>query len=118
MAFTQQQSDAIVAAIKEKTALPGIVGSPLCPICGHNQWSIQSAGLVYLVIQTQPGAGIALGGPSLPSVAIGCTTCGNTQLLNVLVLGLGELFGLVGGEAPKADQPTEPPVPSAAEARP
>jgi len=105
MAFTEEQQRQILARIRERISVPG-GGFRTCPICGHANWSLQTYGLVYLVMQS--GAGVLeLGGPSLPSIALICTTCGDTQLLNAFVLGVGEILGLT----PTSSQPEPVPPP-------
>ena len=94
MSFTDAQSKRIIDAITAKS--PMGIG---CSVCGTRTWTIQNDGLVYLAIQPS-GDTILVGGPSLPSVAIICRNCGNTLLLNVLVLGIGDAFGLGGPPLP------------------
>lgn len=65
-----------------------------CPLCGNLKWTLVD-GFVYLTLQ-QDFAGVYIGGSGgLPSVAIVCTNCGNTHLLNLVTLGLGHYFGIV-----------------------
>jgi len=81
----------IAAAINKKVA----GGTITCPVCQTKNWNMVQD-LVRLTLQPNP-ATVALTGISLPLVAITCSNCGNTQLLNVLVLGLGEMFGIKPG---------------------
>lgn len=55
-----------------------------CPMCGQNGWQIvpDMAALVNL----DERGGIQLGGKIMPFIAITCTNCGNTILVNPLVL--------------------------------
>ena len=56
---------------------------------------------VYLTLQPDFG-GVYVGGTGgLPSVALVCSNCGNTHLLNLVVLGLGHLFGVPAETATK-----------------
>jgi hypothetical protein len=45
---------------------------------------------VVMTLQTDPGA-MVIGGPSIPAVALTCSTCGYVALFNLLVLGLADL---------------------------
>lgn len=83
--FTQDQKERIVSAITQRA--PTVTA---CPVCGNAQWTLAD-GLVLLPLQT-PEAGIVLGGPGLPCAALTCTRCGNTRLLNLIVLGLRDLL--------------------------
>jgi len=68
-----------------------------CPMCSNRSWIVQTDGLVYLVMSPAPIPFVGyrpVNDPNLPSIAMVCTRCGNTQLLNVFILGLGDLFGL------------------------
>lgn len=82
--FTQEQRERIVAAVTERAPQMGA-----CPVCLKMQWTI-GEGMVYLTIQQKPGL-VNLGGPGYPCAAIICSNCGNTQLLNLRVLGLMDL---------------------------
>ncbi len=62
---------------------------PLCAVCGRQQWTLAS-GVVTIQLQEDPGAYV-LGGPAMPCAALVCQHCGNTLLLNLVVLGLGDL---------------------------
>ena len=85
MAFTEEEKQKILAAIAEKA--PQIRN---CPVCGNPNWAL-GEGLVSLPIQGQIG-GIVLGGPVYPCVPIICSNCGNTALLNALLLGLKDVL--------------------------
>jgi hypothetical protein len=86
MAFTAEQTEKIVAVLRER------VPNAKCPMCHTDNWQLED-GLVIHPVQ-HDAKGLVLSGPSLPNVALLCTTCGNTQLLNVLRLGLGPLLGI------------------------
>jgi hypothetical protein len=53
-----------------------------CWICGTDKWELQ--GYINFALTDGPGAW-ALGGPSLPCVAVICKTCGNTVLINAVI---------------------------------
>ena len=61
-----------------------------CSLCGTLKWTLVDAIVVTHTQEEFPK--IVLGGQSLPSIALVCTNCGNTHLLNLLVLGLGDLL--------------------------
>jgi hypothetical protein len=93
MAFTPEQSERILARVRERTGPEPGTSIRDCPICGHSEWGLQQGGVVFLILQSpDAGGSLVLGGPTLPSVALVCGRCGNTQLLNLLVLGLGDLL--------------------------
>lgn len=85
MAFTDNEQQKILAAIQAK--VPQIKN---CPICGSVKWNL-SVGVVTLSIQEQPGT-IVLGGPGMPCIPLVCLNCGNTVLLNMMVLGLKDML--------------------------
>jgi hypothetical protein len=87
MKYTEEVGQRIVAALRER--LPGQKLSP-CAICGTNAWVINT-GYVRLAIQDDPRSA-RLGGKGFPMIALICTNCGNTHLLNLKILGLGELL--------------------------
>ena len=96
--FTDEQIRAITTAISRQA---GPIGP--CPVCGHHEWALNSAGLVYISIQPVqapsesepfPTSTLLFGGPQLANVALICQHCGNTQLLNVFRLGVGSILGL------------------------
>jgi hypothetical protein len=74
----------VLAAIQEKTG-----GQKSCSLCGHRQWTIPE-GFARIQINGDPQANV-LGGLALPSIPLTCTHCGNTHLLNLLVLGFTDL---------------------------
>ena len=87
MPLTPEQKQKIAAALSAR-----VLGPSVCPICHTQNWSI---GDDLVKIPLQPDAAVmALGGPAYPLIPLVCSRCGNTHLLNVLVLGVGDLFGL------------------------
>jgi hypothetical protein len=46
--------------------------------------------MVVFIIQETPGT-LALAGKALPSVALICSNCGYTRLLNMMILGVGDM---------------------------
>lgn len=57
-----------------------------CSRCGHAHFSILD-GFFAPLLQQEP-AGIVLGSPSVPMIAVACVKCGNTWTHSVGVLGL------------------------------
>ena len=92
MAFSVEQ----LKSIKEVLAAKGIV---VCPACHRTpDWNVVGD-VVPLSVQPPDKMGtLVAGGPILPSIAIVCTNCGNTQLHNILVLGLRDVLGLKKSE--------------------
>jgi len=85
MPFTPDQKDKILDRIKERA-----VFMRECAVCGNNKWELAD-GFTFLTLQDNLGQ-INLGGRGQPCAAMSCTKCGNTHLLNLLVLGLGNLI--------------------------
>lgn len=80
MPSRQEVTDKLLARVNER------IGRPRpCAVCGKTEWTIEPK-VVNLSLSTTPHA-VVLGGPQLPNVPLVCTHCGNTHLLNVLVLG-------------------------------
>lgn len=99
--FTPQELERINAAIQEHAG-----GYKPCWSCGKTTWAVMP-GIVNLGIQArspgapQPGT---FGTSSTPNLALICTTCGYTVLLNILVLKLGDLFGVISVTDHEAQQ--------------
>jgi ribosomal protein S27AE len=62
-----------------------------CPICGQLAWGLEKGGFVTVVLTDKP-LKLALGGKGLPLVVLGCQNCGNSVLINLYTLGLGDLI--------------------------
>lgn len=58
-----------------------------CPMCGGNNWNIEDK--IFELREFNNGNLVIGGGNSsiIPLLAITCTTCGNTQLINALMCG-------------------------------
>jgi len=80
MATKKEIRARILKAINAKTGK-----SPVCPICGHNVWSLGS-GYVAISAEKHP-VDQTTGGKVFPLVPLLCTYCGNTHLLNLFYLG-------------------------------
>lgn len=87
MASKKEIGDRILAVLRKK--MEHGVG---CPLCGKATWLL-NADFISLPVTNSPRE-LQLGGEILPLVPITCTTCGNTQMLNLLVLGFSDLDSL------------------------
>jgi hypothetical protein len=86
--FTPQVMQRIVEAVNRK-----IVGAR-CPLCGSLQFTV-AEGFVPIPIQNEfPTIFASTSGRSLVAVALVCNQCGNTFLLNLNQLGLGDLVSM------------------------
>jgi uncharacterized Zn finger protein len=64
----QDRRNKIIAALESRNAnMP-------CSRCGHKQFEI--VGETILPLQNDPNV-ISIGGPSIPSVIVGCSQCGH-----------------------------------------
>ena len=78
MALNAKQQQAIL------DALPPLAHCALCE--AEDTWTLNASGVIVLRFQSE-------GGPTsdgLACVAITCSNCGNTQLLDLSVLGLAD----------------------------
>lgn len=57
-----------------------------CPMCGNASWIVSDN--VFEIREFNNGNLIVGGGPILPLVTVSCDNCGNTILINPLVLGV------------------------------
>lgn len=81
MPTKKEIQETILAAIKEK------VGKNNCSLCGNKSFRVES-GYVMLPINDELNGPVRIGGPSLPCIPLICDNCGNTNLLNIIMLGL------------------------------
>ena len=86
MKFTDEVLRRIAAVINERTRNR----DTLCPVCDTNEWTIAD-GFVYFPVQDNINV-MRVGGRGMPCLAMTCSACGNTQFLNMLTLGLGDLL--------------------------
>jgi hypothetical protein len=84
--WTPEEQAYIEKAIQEKVPDP----RP-CPYCGKRAGHILADGFVFLSTRRQPNDDGGKGS-GLPSVALICRRCGNTTLVNAVVLGLHALL--------------------------
>ncbi len=59
----------------------------VCPMCLVGNWNVQDS--TYQLMEFNQG-GLVLGGPVIPLVAVICTNCGNTLLVNAITAGIME----------------------------
>lgn len=55
-----------------------------CPMCGENNWNIDSDMMAMMRVDEEKN--VQLGGRMIPLVALTCNECGNTVLVNPLVI--------------------------------
>jgi hypothetical protein len=93
---TRLAGERIIAALAAKGA-----NNPTCPMCHHTQFTVGAFTPLFVTTNVNRPS---LGGPSYPFVALVCTTCGNTQLINLFNLGFKQedLDGLAFEELPGA----------------
>jgi len=94
--WTPEEQAAIERAIQ--AAVPELRA---CSFCGKRAGYTLADGFVFLSTNRRPAAGGD--GQRLPSIALICRTCGNTTLLNAIVLGLQHLLS-----ASKPENPNTP----------
>jgi hypothetical protein len=93
MSFTAEQRRQIAENIARKAPTIGA-----CFLCGTRQWQLGD-GIVNLMLSDQAGDELVSSGRVLPSIPLLCTNCGNTVLLNVFTIGLGDLLGVQSSKA-------------------
>ncbi len=82
MTTAQETIDRITEALQQKIGDREL----RCPLCQHEQWQIPPS-FLPLTLKKTPRS-FQLGGTVLPTVPLICTNCGNTQLINLRVLGI------------------------------
>lgn len=80
MPSKQEVVEKITAALNERTG-----GQKPCVVCGQTKWIVVPK-FVVATVGNDPQQ-VMLGGQSMPLVPVVCTNCGNTNLINLLVLG-------------------------------
>jgi hypothetical protein len=84
--FSPAERAEIVARINERTKNHPI----LCPVCGQVGSYVLGDGFTFLVVQ-YTNQQVKLAGDGMPCLALTCRVCGNTLLINLLILGLPHL---------------------------
>lgn len=62
-----------------------------CPLCGNGEWTVSDKVFyVQELTQSLEKGEVIIGGPTIymPLIAISCTKCGNTHMINTLVAKL------------------------------
>jgi hypothetical protein len=82
MRLNEKQKTELLSKIQELTG-----GPHKCSVCGSRSWVVSDR--IFELREFQ-GGGIVLGGDAsvIPVVAMACSQCGNTVLVNALALGL------------------------------
>src|ERR1039457_1309342 len=80
MKWTQEISDRILGRLKEK------IPNAKCPMCGSANWKLNGP-FSPIVLQEEFAHYNVVGKLTLvPCVALGCQVCGDTHLMNLLVI--------------------------------
>jgi len=82
--FIADGVDKRVVAALQRRGLPND-----CAVCGWHEWTLLAGYVTLLIALQTPGR---FSQELLPSVAMVCKNCGNTHLLNLIQLGLGDLI--------------------------
>lgn len=80
MSLTERQKSTIQTTLNSK----GV--RAVCPMCSKNQWQIGDD--FVATVPTQPGAGMAIGGPHVPMVQLICLNCGFVSHHAAALLGI------------------------------
>ena len=84
MKFTAKLADQIAQKFNE--AAP----SASCPLCGNSEFTLVNGFVSINVSDAYPPKNALIADKNAPTVMMICTTCGNTFLLNTLILGIIE----------------------------
>jgi hypothetical protein len=84
--YTKAAAEKIVEALKQQGA------TRACALCGKGPWALADA--FYFLTAQQDLPNVSVGSPGMPLAAMVCENCGNTVLINMLILGLEELTGI------------------------
>lgn len=89
MKWTPDETKRVIARLNQ------LMPDMRCPLCRTDDWIVAN-GLVFLRVEEYTDAlsrGLTRGRASeMPCTAITCKVCGNTQLLNLIQIGLGDLL--------------------------
>lgn len=83
MALRPDQMNRIIDALNAKKGSH----TATCSICGRTKFAVGD-GISSIVANNTPGQ---LAGPYMPLVSVLCTNCGNTQFVNLRILGLVDI---------------------------
>jgi len=79
MPSNEEISNRIIEALSKKAP------NSICPICKSKKWNVAD-GYIVLPVSPHPRE-LHLSGRVIPLVAVTCSNCGNTQLINLIKLG-------------------------------
>jgi hypothetical protein len=68
----------------------GVGSANPCPVCGQRTLTLNGEGFITLAVSEHP-LDISLGGRGFPLIPLVCGNCGNTILINLYNIGLGEV---------------------------
>lgn len=77
--------DRIIQALSERGG-----ANPQCPICRKKSWMVGNFVPLPVSPTPLPAGGVIIYPNSYPCVALICRVCGNTQLINLYLLGFTE----------------------------
>jgi RNase P subunit RPR2 len=66
-------------------ALSSKMPKPICPMCQNTTWTVTD-GYMVVPVSARPTK-ISMGPRGYPFVPVTCSKCGNTQLINLTLLG-------------------------------
>jgi predicted nucleic-acid-binding Zn-ribbon protein len=95
MKLTEAQHQRVGAALRER-----LRPDYSCPSCGQNDFEVPADGVIF--VPASEGLDPDLPYVTLPSIAMICIRCGNTQLYNMHRLGLLDLLDPAGPVPPPA----------------
>jgi hypothetical protein len=88
MKFTKEVEQRILSAFVETLPERKLI----CPLCRHENWILTNGFLVMLITEEVPFH-VDEAHKAILTVALSCTTCGNTHFINVLNLkGLDDII--------------------------
>ena len=88
-ALTGEQRQRVISVLVDK--LPDEL--PSCSFCGKNEfWSVGDVAVLETASTMEKVKRHVDRDMVFPLVTFSCTNCGNTLLLNLKILGLGDLF--------------------------
>jgi len=80
MSLTERQKQTIQQSLSAKKVRAS------CPMCNAQQWQLWDD--MVAATPTQPGGGMAIGGPHVPMIQLVCTNCGFVSHHAAAVLGI------------------------------
>jgi len=83
MSRNAEITERIIEALRKKAGV-----TPKCPLCGNT--TFQVGGSYYAISVSMNPLQTVFGGNVAPLVPIICIKCGNTQLVNLLILGFSD----------------------------